>query len=43
MNVCYFVLDGMLQTTEKGEYHMAAFSDEHMARFWNITTSIILI
>lgn len=41
MNVCYFVLDGMLQTTEKGEYKMTSFSDEHMAHdcmknlFWN--------
>ena len=34
MNVCYFVLDGMLQTTEKGEYKMTAFSDEHMARLY---------
>lgn len=34
INVCYFVLDGMLQTTEKGEYKMAAFSDEHMARLY---------
>lgn len=34
MNVCYFVLDGMLQTTEKGEYKMVAFSDEHMARLY---------
>lgn len=34
MNVCYFVLNGMLQTTEKGEYKMAAFSDEHMARLY---------
>lgn len=34
MNVCYLVLDGMLQTTEKGEYKMAAFSDEHMARLY---------
>lgn len=33
-NVCYFVLDGMLQTTEKGEYKMVAFSDEHMARLY---------
>ena len=30
LNVCYFVLDGMLQTTEQGAYRMAAFSDEHM-------------
>ncbi len=34
MNVCYFVLDGMLQTTEKGDYKMAAFSDDHMARLY---------
>lgn len=34
INVCYFVLDGMLQTTEKGEYKMAAFSDDHMARLY---------
>ena len=34
MNVCYFVLDGMLQTTEKGEYKMAVFSDEQMARLY---------
>ena len=34
MNVCYFVLDGMLQTTEKGEYKMTSFSDEHMARLY---------
>ena len=34
MNVCYFVLDGMLQTTEKGKYKMIAFSDEHMHRLY---------
>ncbi len=34
MNICYFVLDGMLQTTEKGDYKMAAFSDEYMARLY---------
>ena len=34
MNICYFVLDGMLQTTEKGEYKMATFSEEHMARLY---------
>lgn len=34
MNICYFVIDGMLQTTEKGEYKMAAFSDEHMAKLY---------
>ena len=30
MNLCYFVLDGMLQTTESGEYRVLEFSDEHM-------------
>lgn len=34
LNVCYFVLAGMLQTTEKGNYHMAAFSDEHMSALY---------
>lgn len=34
INICYFVLDGMLQTTEKGDYKMIAFSDEHMARLY---------
>lgn len=34
MNLCYFVLDGMLLTTEKGEYKMTSFSEEHMARLY---------
>ena len=34
MNVCYFVLDGMLQTTDKGSYKMVAFSDEHMHKLY---------
>jgi len=34
LNICYFVMDGMLQTTEEGEYKMASFSDEHMARLY---------
>lgn len=34
MNICYFVLDGLLQTTDKGEFKMAEFSDEHMARLY---------
>ena len=34
MNVCYFVLDGMLQNTDKGEYKIMSFSDEHMARLY---------
>lgn len=34
MNICYFVLDGMIQTTGRGGYKMAAFSDDHMARLY---------
>ena len=34
MNICYFVLDGMLQTTESGEYKVLEFSDEHMNRLY---------
>lgn len=34
LSICYFVLDGLLQTTEKGEYKMVTFSDEHMARLF---------
>lgn len=34
LNICYFVLDGLLLTTEKGEYKMATFSDEHMHRLF---------
>ena len=34
MNVCYFVLDGMLLTTESGEYRMATFSDEHLNKLF---------
>ena len=34
LNICYFVLDGMLQSTEKGNYKLATFSDEHMARLY---------
>ena len=34
MNICYFVLDGMLQTTEAGGHKVASFSDEHMSRLY---------
>lgn len=34
LHLCYFVLDGMLQTTEIGEYKMAVFDDEHMERLY---------
>ena len=32
--VCYFILDGMLMTTERGTYKMRDFSDEHMCRLY---------
>lgn len=34
MNICYFILDGMLMTTDAGSYKMATFSDEHMNRLF---------
>ncbi len=34
LNICYFVLAGMLQTTESGEYKMASFSDEYMSKLY---------
>lgn len=34
MNICYFILDGMLMTTESGEYKMSAFSEEHMNKLF---------
>ena len=34
MNICYFVLDGLLQTTNEGSYRMASFSDKHMSRLY---------
>lgn len=35
LNICYFVLDGLLLTTEKGDYKMATFLDEqHMSRLF---------
>ena len=34
INICRLVLEGMLQTTESGQYKMAAFSDEHMERLY---------
>ena len=34
LNICYLVLDGMLQTTEQGDYRMMMVSDEHMARLY---------
>lgn len=34
LNLCYLVLNGMLQTTEDGRYKLLAFSDEHMERLY---------
>lgn len=34
LNICYFVLDGLLQSTDKGGFRMAQFSDDHMARLY---------
>lgn len=34
MNICYFVLDGLLQTTEDGRRRMHEFSEEHMERLY---------
>lgn len=34
MNICYFVLDGMLQSTDSGSYKMRALSEEHMHRLY---------
>lgn len=34
MNVCFFIIDGMLLTTSEGSYRMTTFSDEHMERLY---------
>lgn len=34
MNICYFVLDGMIQTTEAGRYKMKALSEKHMCKLY---------
>lgn len=34
LNICYLVLNGMLQTTEDGKYKLLSFSDEHMERLY---------
>ena len=34
INICRLVLEGMLQSTQSGQYKMAAFSDEHMERLY---------
>lgn len=34
MNICYFIVDGVLMTTQKGEFKMATFTDEHMNKLF---------
>ena len=34
MNFCYFVLNGMLLTNERGEHKLIEFSDEHMHKLF---------
>lgn len=34
MNICFFIIDGMLMTTDKGEHKLLQFSDDHMARLY---------
>lgn len=34
INICYFVLEGMLLTTERGKYRVATFSDDHMNKLF---------
>ena len=34
INVCYFISEGTLMTSDKGVYRMATFSDEHMHKLY---------
>ncbi|MCR4645437.1 MAG: 5-methylcytosine-specific restriction endonuclease system specificity protein McrC [Oscillospiraceae bacterium] len=34
LNICYLVLNSLLQTTEDGNYKLIEFSDEHMERLY---------
>ena len=34
LNICYFVLDNLIQTTEGGRHKIMGFSDEHMSRLY---------
>ena len=34
MNICYFIVDGMLMTTETGDLHMPTFSEEHLNKLF---------
>ena len=41
INICYFVLDGMLQTIQQGKHRMQEFSDAHMERLFRCPNSRI--
>lgn len=34
MNICYFIIEDMIMTTESGEYRAPTFSDEHMCKLY---------
>ena len=34
MNICYFIIEGMIMTTKSGEYRAPTFSDEHMCKLY---------
>lgn len=34
INICHFIVEGMLLTTKSGNFHMPTFSDEHMNRLF---------
>ena len=34
MNICYFIIEGIIMTTESGEYRAPTFSDEHMCKLY---------
>jgi len=34
LNICYLLLNGMLQTTNDGNYKLLSFSDEHMEKLY---------
>ena len=34
LNICYFIYDGYILTTESGEFKMKQFSDEHMCKLY---------
>ena len=45
LNICYFILDGLLLSTDNGRYKMAEFSDGHMhsSILWRSTSMTVHI